>query len=80
MARIIKEYNESMDLRDSSLRALGKKHDVRIIGMRILILNGKDKKAPKIWDIGIKVFGQIDGLCKYHGYRQHFVSNFNQKH
>ena len=78
MARV---YNrdESLGLQDKALRAVGKKHDVKIFNMRILILNGQDVKAPKANDIGIKVWGMIDGLCNYHGYRQHFVDNFKSK-
>lgn len=79
MAKKVINREESTELLNASLRAIGKKHDARIFGVRILVLNGKDSKSPKVNDIGIKVWGMIDGLVNYQGYRQHFVSNFKEK-
>ena len=79
MAKRIIDREKSLKLLDSSLRAIGKKHDIKVFGLRILVLNGKDVKAPKQNDVGIRVWGMVDGLCKYQGYRQHFVDNFNKK-
>jgi len=66
----------SEELENTALRAIGKKHDAYIKGRKILVLNGKDPKTPKANDIGIKVWGMIDGLVTYGGFYFHFVSNF----
>lgn len=72
------ENNEltSAEKADKALRSIGQKHDAYIKGRKILVLNGKDIKAPKINDIGIKVWGAIDGMVKYHGFYFYFVDNF----
>jgi len=61
---------------DKALRTLGNKHDVTVHGSKILVLNGKDSKAPKINDIGIKTWGKIDGLVRHHQFYFHFTNNF----
>lgn len=61
---------------DEVLRSLSKKHDVRINGTDILVLNGKSKKKPKQHDLGNGSWGKIDYLVNYCGYRQYFVAEF----
>ena len=45
---------------DEVLRSLSKKHDVRINGTDILVLNGKSKKKPKQYDLGNGSWGKIE--------------------
>jgi len=68
------EYGEQWE--DAALRSIAKKHDATLKGRKILVLNGKDAKYPKIHDIGIKVWGYIEGLVNFRGYYFHFVDNF----
>lgn len=69
MAR--KHYKE-----DEVLQSLKKKHDVRIIGDTIWVLNGKSKNHPAANDLGNKSWGKIDFLVNYCGYSQYFCYAF----
>lgn len=49
--------------------------DVRLVGKRCKIsLYDKSIEAPKGTIIGIKLWGRIDYLCHYCGYRFHWTS------
>ena len=61
---------------DEVLRSLSRKHDVRVEGSFIKILNGKSKKAQPIGDLGIRTQGKIDFLVNYKGYKRVYVSEF----
>jgi len=61
---------------DGVLRSLSKKHDVKIDGNHVLILNGKDKKHPKKDDLGNGSWGKIDFLTNHCRFTKHFVSKF----
>ena len=63
---------------DEVLRALGKKHDIRINSdVKVIeVLSGKDVKYPVKHDVGNGSWGKIDYLCNYNGWRQIFVDRF----
>ena len=61
---------------DEVLFQLRKKHDVKIQGKDILILNGKSKRSQKSDDLGNGSWGKIDYLCNHKGYIKRFVSDF----
>jgi endo-1,4-beta-mannosidase len=69
MAR--KHYKE-----DEVLRSLSKKHDVKIDGYTIYVLNGKSKRQPMSHDLGNGSWGKIDYLVNYCGYSQYYINEF----
>jgi len=64
---------------EKAMDSVSRKRDAIIKGLRILTVNGEDKKCPRSNDIGIKVWGMIDGLVEYHGFTHHVVDNFKEK-
>jgi len=65
--------------KEMAIRSVEKTHDAMIKGNRILTLNGEDPKFRKQSDIGIKRWGMIDGLVRFHGFYHFHVSNFSDK-
>lgn len=72
MKNVKQKYSE-----DEVLSLLWKKHDVKIIGTDICILNGTDPKFPKKNDLGNNSWGKIDYLKNYCDYKVINVSKFN---
>lgn len=64
---------------DEVLNSLNRKHDLKIEGNQIKILNGKGK-GNLANDIGIRSQGKIDFLCNYKGYRRVSVGEFQHTH
>ena len=63
---------------DEVLRALAKKHDCRIVGNVIQVLNGKsiEAKGQLSNDLGNGSWGKIDFLVNQCGFRQMYVVDF----
>ena len=63
---------------DEVLRALAKKHDCRIVGNVIQVLNGKsiEAKYQLSNDLGNGSWGKIDFLVNHCGFRQMYVVIF----
>lgn len=61
---------------DEVLRSLSRKHDCKVIGRSIYILNGKSRSKPATNDLGNGSWGKIDFLVNYCGYTQYRVNEF----
>lgn len=64
---------------DEVLRGLARKHDVKVFGNSIQVLNGKNSSFPKLGDLGNKSWGKIDFLKNYCGFKLFFVDKFDPK-
>ena len=66
---------------DEVLKALAKKHDCRIVGNVIQVLNGESLEAKYQLsnDLGNGSWGKIDFLVKHCGFRQMYVVDFKNE-
>jgi len=71
------EYGNAWE--QAAIRSVETTHDAMIKGNRILTLNGDDTKFQRQNDIGIKKWGMIDGLVRFHGFFHFHVANFSGK-
>lgn len=62
---------------DEVLRDLSRKHDVKVFGNTIQVLN--QYATNKINDLGNKSWGKIDFLKNFNGFRLLFVEKFDAK-
>lgn len=78
MAKLNKE--DSFEKILMAEKSLGNRRDVKLYNNRVYILNGKDKKAPRQNDLGIKAWGMVDALINFGGYNKIVVDNFKDIH
>jgi len=73
MAKARKDYNV-----DEVLSLLRRKHDCRVTGKRVEILNGQgEKPANRQNDLGNGTHGKIDYLVNHCGYSRSYVGKFS---